>query len=111
TVKAQFDYYLGQPVDGQDANGIVASGYYDNVLDRPTQIIRAANQGASVKSQTTFSYDDANRVITTTSDQNTFGDNLLKSQIIYDGLGRTTEKRQYESVSEYITVRQTYDAL
>ncbi|MGQ0762587.1 MAG: PA14 domain-containing protein, partial [Acidobacteriota bacterium] len=111
TAYVQFDYYIGQPVDGEDQNGVVSSGYFNDALDRPTQIIRAANQGASVKSQTTFSYDDANRVVTTTSDQNTFGDNLLKSQIVYDGLGRTTDTRQYESVSAHITVRQTYDAL
>lgn len=111
TAYAQFDYYLGQAVDGEDANGIVSSGYYNDTLGRPTQVIRAANQSAGVKSQTTFAYDDANRTITTTSDLNTLGDNVLKSQIVYDGLGRTTDKRQYESASAYITVRQTYDAL
>lgn len=44
TVNSQFDYYLGRPVDGKDANGIVASGYYEsapNTLDRPTKVIRA----------------------------------------------------------------------
>lgn len=29
---AQFDYYLGKPVDGEDANGVVASGYYNDSL-------------------------------------------------------------------------------
>src|SRR6266404_4749323 len=112
TAYAQFDYYLGRLVDGEDANGVVASGYYNDALDRPTQVIRAANQGTSVKSQSTFSYDDQNHVITTTSDQNSFNDtNPLKSQVVYDNLGRTTEKRQYETANDYISVRQAYDSL
>ncbi|MEK6334072.1 MAG: LamG-like jellyroll fold domain-containing protein [Acidobacteriota bacterium] len=111
TSYAKYDYYLGRPVAGEDPNGIVSRGYFNDALDRLTQVIRAANQGAGVKSQSTFGYDDTNHVITSTSDQTSYGDNLLKSQMIYDGLGRTTEKRQYETSSAYTTVRQTYDAL
>jgi RHS repeat-associated protein len=111
TAYAQFDYYTGRPVDGEDANGVVSSGYYGDALDRPTQVIRAANQSVSVKSQTSFAYDDANRTITTTSDLNTNNDNALMSKVLYDGLGRTTETRQYESGSNYIATKQNYDAL
>jgi RHS repeat-associated protein len=108
----QFDYYLGRPVDGEDANGVVSSGSYNDVLDRPKQVIRASNQGASVKSQTSFSYDDLNRTITTTSDLNSFNDpNPLKSETVYDGLGRTIEARQYETNSAFIAVKTNYDAL
>src|SRR6185295_9737649 len=64
----QFDYYTGHPVDGEDVNGIVASGYYDDSLDRPTQVKRAV--GTSSASHSTFSYDDTNRIITTTTDLN-----------------------------------------
>src|SRR6185503_5520145 len=42
---AQFDYYLGKPVNGEDPNGIVASGAYNDSLDRPTQIKRAISSG------------------------------------------------------------------
>src|SRR6185369_652971 len=66
---SQFDFYLGAPVDGEDANGIVASGTYNDSLDRPTQIRRAA--GTSLTNQTTFGYDDTNRIITTSSDRDT----------------------------------------
>jgi RHS repeat-associated protein len=112
TSYAQFDYYTGRPVDGQDANGVISSGYSDNEpLDRPTKVIRGFNQGTSVKSQTLFSYDDTNRIVTVTSDQNSFTDGVLKNQTVFDGLGRTTEKRQYENATDYITVRQTYDGL
>ncbi len=108
---AQFDYYTGRPVDGEDANGIVSSLYYNDLLDRLTQVIRAANNLVA-KSQTSFSYDDPNRVITTTSDQNTFNDaNPIKSQTLYDGLGRTIEARQYEGLTNYIAVQKQYDAL
>jgi RHS repeat-associated protein len=111
TVYGQFDYYLGQAVDGEDANGVVASGYFNDVLERPTKIVRAANQDVSVKSQTTFSYDDTGRTITTTSDQATYAGNGFKSQVVYDRLGRTTESRTYEDSTNYITVNTQYDAL
>ena len=93
-VYTQFDYYLGTPVDVEDVNGIVSSAYFNDALDRPTQIIRASNISSSVdptvKSQTTFTYDDPNRTVTTTSDLSSYGDNALKSQGLYDGLGADT---------------------
>src|SRR5215216_1176527 len=109
TSYAQFDYYLGKPVNGEDANGVVASGYFNDALDRPTQIRRAP--GTSDESQTTFAYDDVNREITTSSDRDAKDDNILVSKILYDQLGRTTESRQYEGGSNYIVVETQYDAL
>ena len=41
------------------------AGYYNDSLDRPTQVIRDYNN-VSAKSQTTFSYDDSGRSVTTT---------------------------------------------
>ena len=108
TSYTQFDYYLGQAVDMEDANGVVSSVSYADMLDRPTQVIRAANQ-SDVKSQTTFSYDDTNRTITTSSDQNSYNDNVLVTKVLYDGLGRTVETRQYEGGANYIAVKQQYD--
>lgn len=106
---AQFDYYLGKPVNGEDPNGIVASGSYNDSLDRPTQIKRAAGTGA--ENQTTFAYDDVARIVTITSDLTSNNDNLLVSQTIYDGLGRSKETRQYEGGSNYIKTEQQYVAL
>jgi RHS repeat-associated protein len=105
TAYAKFDYHLGKSVVAEDANGIIFRGYFNDVLDRPTQVIRGANQAADVKNQTSFSYNDSDRVITATSDQQSYGDNLLKSQTVFDGLGRTIESRQYETASTYIAVR------
>jgi RHS repeat-associated protein len=104
----QFDYYLGKPVNAEDANGIVASGYYDDVLDRPTQVKRAVGV-SGVENQTTFAYDDANRTVTTTSDQDST--HLRTSKALYDQLGRTTESRQYETSSNYIVTKRDYDAI
>jgi len=110
TAFIQFDYYLGRPVEIQDANGTISSGYFNDVLDRPTQVIGAVNN-AAVKSQTSFSYDDLNRVVTSTSDLNNYNDNLLKTQSVYDNLGRTFETRQYEDATNYIATKREYDAL
>jgi len=106
---AQFDYYLGRPVNGEDANGIVASGSYNDSLDRPTQVKRAIGTGA--ENQTSFAYDDTNRIITTTSDRDTNTDGGLVSKVVYDGFGRASETRQYEGGTNFIRIEQQYDAL
>jgi RHS repeat-associated protein len=107
---SQFDFYAGHAVDGEDINGIVSSGYSTaEPLDRPTRIIRAV--GTSAQNQTTFAYDDTNRIITTTGDFDSYNDNQLKSEALYDGLGRTFETRSYENGSAYIKQTQTFDAL
>ena len=64
-----------------------------------------------MENQTTFAYDDDNRVITTSSDRDTNNDNLLVSKVLYDRLGRTIESRQYEGGSNYIAIQTQYDAL
>lgn len=109
--RTQFDYYLGRPVDAEDPNGVVSSVFYDDLLDRPQKFIRAANQGASVRSQTIIEHDDTNRIITTSNDLTTFNDRAIVSKVFYDGLGRTTETRQYEDVTNYIATLVEYDAL
>jgi RHS repeat-associated protein len=106
---AQFDYFLGRPVDAKDSNGILASGYYDDLLDRPTQVKRAV--GSAAESHSAFNYDDTNRLITTTSDLNTNNDGLLISKLLYDQMGRTIEARQYEGGGNYIAVKTQYDVL
>lgn len=106
----QFDYYLGKPVDAEDVNGIVTSGYYDDVLDRPTQVRRAVGV-SGMENQTTFGYNDTDHIITTTSDQATNNDNVLVGKTLYDKLGRTTESRQYEGGTNYIVAQTQYDDL
>ena len=109
TAYVQFDYYLAKPVDGEDRNGVLASGYYNDVLDRPTEVRMAV--GTSAQHKKTFAYDDLGRTVTITGDLNANNDGLLVSKSIYDGLGRTTETRAYEGGSNYIAVQKQYDAL
>lgn len=109
TAYAQFDYHLGKPVNGEDVNGVVASGSFDDFLDRPTQIRRAINTAA--ENQTTFNYDDVLRIVTVSSDKDALGDNLLVSKVEYDQMGRTTAQRLYEGGTNYIVTKTEYDAL
>ena len=109
TAYSQFDYHLGTPVNGEDANGIVASGTFSDLLDRPTKVHRAI--GTGVENQTTFAYDDTLRIITSSSDRDANNDNLLVSKVLYDQMGRTIEKRQYEGGTNYIVTQIQYDAL
>lgn len=110
TAYTQFDYYTGQVVNAEDANGTVSSMTYGDPLDRPTRAESAVNI-PSLHSQVTYVYDDANRRIAVTSDLNSLDDNLLKSESLYDGLGRTTEVRQYETTTQYVATLTNYDAL
>lgn len=105
----QFDYYTGKPVNGEDANGIVAKGSYNDLLDRPTQLVEAV--GTSLQRQATFVYNDPVRTITTMSDLTTLGDNALKSEIVYDGLGRTIEARTYEPGASIIRTITGFDSM
>ena len=106
---AQFDFYLGQPVDGKDVNGVVASGYFNDSLDRPTEVRRAV--GTSLENRSVFSYDDTNRVNTTTADRDTNNDGILVTKLLYDQMGRTIETRRYEGGTNYIATQTQYDAL
>jgi RHS repeat-associated protein len=111
TSYAKYDYYTGHAVDAQDINGVDSSASYAEPLDRQTSVTRAANQAATLRSSTVFSYDNTNRIITTNSDRDAPGDGLLKSQLVYDGMGRTIESRQYETVASYITTKRSYDGM
>ena len=107
----QFDYSSGKPIDAEDVNGTVFSGFYSDPLDRPTRLIKGSNRDFAVQSETLFSYDDPGHVVTTVSDLRDLGDHILKNQAFYDGLGRTFESRQYEGGNNYIAARQQFDAL
>lgn len=106
----KYSYYTGSPVTTEDANGVKTNMFYNEPLGRLTQVISAA--GTVLQRQTTFNYDDdADHTITTKSDLNAFNDNKLKSETIYDGLGRTTQARSYESSSSFIKTDMFYDGL
>jgi RHS repeat-associated protein len=109
----QYDYHLARPVNSEDANGVVSSVEYNDDLDRPTQGIQARyviGVGVpAVRRQTTITYDDANRMVMTSSDRDAFNDNRLTGKSYYDGLGRTWRNAAYEGSTWAITDTQ-YDA-
>lgn len=109
TAHVQYDYYLGATVNTQDVNGLISKTIYNDPMDRSTQSVSAI--GTSQEIQTTSNYDDTNRKVQTTGDLNTLNDNLLKTVSFYDGLGRTTETRNYEADGNYSAVQTQYDAL
>ncbi len=106
TAYTQYDYYLGRPIDAQDANGVKSSVYYNDALERPTKGIQAI--GTAAAAQTLIVYNDSNsavngnpaRSITTISDKDTYqesnGGAGLKGVVLYDGLGRTWRQASYE---------------
>ncbi|MGH9958769.1 MAG: hypothetical protein ACREBC_16830, partial [Pyrinomonadaceae bacterium] len=104
-----YDFSTGLVTSTTDANNQTTNILYSDPLDRPTKVIRAV--GTALANQSSFSYDDVNRIITTTSDLNVYNDNVLKIQAVYDGLGRTAETRLYESGTNYIVSQQQYDAM
>lgn len=107
---SQFDYSSGSVVDAEDFNENVATTFYNDILDRPTQVI-SANNRPGVRSQATTIYDDINKKVTVTADLYSFGDNLSRGESFYDSLGRTTETRSYEAGGFIVTAKPQYDAL
>jgi RHS repeat-associated protein len=106
----QFNYYTGKLVDSEDIGGTVTTSFYDDSIGRQTQLI-VANNSPSIRSKTTIAYDDTYRIVTVTSNMREYGDIVLKTQTVYDGLGRPIESRSYEDASSYISSQQKYDAL
>ncbi|MFN7928346.1 MAG: RHS repeat-associated core domain-containing protein [Blastocatellia bacterium] len=111
----QVDYFLGKPVDTEDANNIKGSLYYIDAFDRPTKGIRAV--GTALQNQTLITYDDTNRIVTTTTDKDANTDGALQSKAFYDGLGRLYRKATYEgtipgySQAQWAIVETHFDAL
>jgi RHS repeat-associated protein len=101
----QYDYYIGRPVNSQDWNGNNSSASYSDLLDRQTNVT-----GASLSS-TAITYLDSSHTIKVAGDRDSLGDRLLVTNTIYDGLGRTTETRLFETTSAYISTTKTYDAM
>lgn len=108
TANIQYDYFTGKPVNALDINGVISKTTYNDPLDRPTQSVSAV--GTAYEIQSSIDYDDENNRVESTSDLRTLGDNLIKSESFYDGLGRTTQSRSYKD-GGYIKVETQYDAL
>src|SRR5581483_8098490 len=101
---AQYDYNIGKSVALSDLNGKQTTYAYNDSLDRLTGV-QLPNSG-----YTYYSYPNSTTVITQ-RDQNKSGDAALKSQLLYDGLGRAIESYTFESASQYIATTTTHYAL
>lgn len=104
TTSAQYDYGVGKPVSLTDLNGRQTQFAYNDPLNRLTQATLPTG------GITNYSYPSPTEVIAV-SDQTTSGDQALKSQQLYDGLGRPVETDTFESSSQYIATTASYDAL
>ena len=91
-----------------DENGSISAFTRTDPLDRLTKVTRA--YGTALESWTQYSYPWATAV-TTKQDQNTTGDAALHTDALYDGLGRQTGTKAWESTSSDIDTTATYDAL
>ncbi len=115
TTYAQYDYYIGKPVNVEDTNGVVSSIAYNDTLDRPTLNIQARYIVGSIpamRRQAAFTYDDVNRVISTTIDRAKFNDDTpLTSKSYYVGLGRNWRSAAYEGSTWAITDKQAASRL
>jgi RHS repeat-associated protein len=110
TTSAVYDFTTGRVIETTDPNSVRTTFAYGGSGNRLSQTIRGYST-SGVENQTTVGYDDTNRTVTTTSDLNSNNDNLLVSKVLYDGLGRTVETRQYEGGSNYIAMQQHYNSL
>lgn len=109
--KLCYDYYIGKVAAMTGPAGDVTQFSYADPLNRLKQVTRAF--GKPEKNQTTFGYVDTpgSLSVTTTSDLTTFNDSALKTAQYFDGLGRVTETRTYETASIYSAIKQTFDSM
>lgn len=109
TAYSQVDYSTGLVVDVEDMNENVTTSFYNDALDRLTQII-SGNNRPGLRNQQTFIFDDTNRIVSVTSDLFAYGDNLTRLDTLYNSLGQAIEARTYEA-GGYVVVKPEYDAL
>ena len=104
----EYDTATGRITAIVDANGQRTTLSYADPLNRLKQVIQASTD-TTAKTQTTYDYNDATRTVTVTTDQVAFNDNLIKTATVYDAMGRLSEKRKYETVNDFITIKTEYD--
>jgi RHS repeat-associated protein len=110
TAFTQFNYYIGAPVDKEDANGAVTSLYYENVLDRLTKI--SLPDGG----RTTYTYVDSHqcgRYVETRTLLDTTGRETDSWQF-FDGLGRPYLVESLDNQdpnNPYLRVDTQYDSM
>lgn len=110
TITTEYDFATGRTTATIDPNNQRTTFSYNDPLNRIKQVVQASTD-AVAKTQATYTYDDASRIVTVTTDRSTFSDNILKHAKVFDGRGRPIEQRQYENASDFITIKTKYDLL
>ncbi|MBV9760502.1 MAG: RHS repeat protein [Acidobacteriaceae bacterium] len=114
TSRWQWDYSTGKPTQITDLNGANTKYSYNDPLDRLTTLARASGI-AGFETQTQYVYQPYSAsspfTVTTKQDQATLGSGEIQSELLYDGFGRQTQTRQYESGGGYIANTAAYDGL
>lgn len=83
--------------------------YSDDPLDRPQQVCRRDTWGSAIQACTIYQYPTLTQAtILQWKDSST---TAIRTDVLYDGLGRLQEKDLYEDSSNYIATKQTYNAL
>ena len=111
TATVQYDYSTAKPTLIKDPNGVQTTEAYNDLLDRVTNITKAA--GTGVAAETGYSYVSPTNLVIG-QDLNTTGDQALVTQKYWDGFGRLTATQQIETAgnwASYIETDTTYDAL
>ena len=105
----QWDCNIGKATTIFDVDQVATSAVYNDAFERLTSV-NAANLV-----QTTYGYPNLTTEVTH-HDVNSFGDGMNVSEVLYDGLGRQFENRQYVdtdtcSSGGFVSVQKQYDAL
>lgn len=94
----------GKVISIEDPNGVVTTAEYD-AMDR----LKTVSRAGLVRTQ--YQYPEPTRVVML-QDKETFGDGLIRTETIFDGLGRAVEARMYgDGCSPYSLTETRYDAL
>jgi YD repeat-containing protein len=104
----QYDYSTGKPTLATDVDGVPASYSYSDLLDRLTDIDLVAGGGSNIEAHSKYDYENPTWTVQYTPQTSGWG---IRSDSLYDGLGRPSEQRYYEDGSNYISITETYDAL
>ncbi|HEX6718014.1 MAG TPA: RHS repeat-associated core domain-containing protein [Pyrinomonadaceae bacterium] len=115
--RSQYDYSTGLLTGFRDRNNVVTQTIYNDPFDRPT-LIKSALGLSGIESHTKMYYAPAtsfgitlaNNDVLTAKDQTTLDDANLRSWIVTDGFGRTTQAwtRDPQGDVKVVTI---YDAL
>jgi hypothetical protein len=107
----QYDYNTGKATQVTDPNGVETAYHYNDLLERVTQVVHG--QGTTAENQTNYKYPSVTETDIYQDQKQNADPAALRTESLYDGFGRPTESRQYDSScgSGYIFTKSTYDAL